>query len=239
MRVSLFIPCFVDQLTPRVGMASAQVLKRLGHEVEFRDAQTCCGQPSFNSGHWDVARTAALRALDVFKGAEIVVGPSASCVAMMKKFYPEILVGHPRLQEAQDLAARTFEFGEFLVRKLGVTDVGAAFAGKATYHDGCHALRELGLKEEPRQLLRAVKGLTLLESEEAETCCGFGGMFSVKFPMISTAMAQVKCDALVRSGADIIVSSDPSCLLQIGGYLTREGKAIRTLHLSEVLANGS
>ena len=236
MRVSLFIPCFVDQLTPRVGLAAAQVLRGLGHEVEFREAQTCCGQPSFNAGHWDVARDAALRALDVFRGAEAVVGPSASCVAMMRKFYPEVLAGHPRLGEARDLAARTFEFGEFLVRKLGVDDVGARMDARATYHDGCHGLRELGLREEPRRLLRGVRGLTLVESEESETCCGFGGLFSVKFPMISTAMAQVKCDALVRSGAEIVVSSDPSCLLQIGGYLTREGKAIRTLHLAEVLA---
>jgi len=236
LRVSLFIPCFVDQLTPRVGLATAQVLKGLGHEVEFREAQTCCGQPSFNAGHWDVARDAALRALDVFRGAEAVVGPSASCVAMMRKFYPEVLAGHPRLGEARELASRTFEFGEFLVRKLGVDDVGARMDARATYHDGCHGLRELGLREEPRRLLRGVRGLTLVESEESETCCGFGGLFSVKFPMISTAMAQVKCDALVRSGAEIIVSSDPSCLLQIGGYLTREGKAVRTLHLAEVLA---
>lgn len=236
MRVSLFIPCFVDQLTPRVGLAAAQVLRSLGHEVEFRDTQTCCGQPSYNSGHWDVARAGALRALDVFRGAQVVVGPSASCVAMMRKFYPELLAGHPRLAEAQDLASRTFEFGEFLVRKLGVDDVGAKLDAKVTYHDGCHGLRELGLREEPRRLLRAVRGLNLVESDEAGTCCGFGGMFSVKFPMISTAMAQVKCDALARSGADLVVSSDPSCLLQIGGYLTREGKAIRTLHLAEVLA---
>ena len=236
MRVSLFIPCFVDQLTPRVGLATAQVLRGLGHKVEFREAQTCCGQPSFNAGHWEVAREGALRALDVFRGAEAVVGPSASCVAMMRKSYPELLAGHPRLAEARDLATRTFEFGEFLAKRLGITDVGARFDAKVTYHDGCHGLRELGMREEPRQLLRAVRGLTLVESEEAGTCCGFGGMFSVKFPMISTAMAQVKCDALTRSVADVIVSSDPSCLLQIGGYLTREGKAIRTLHLAEVLA---
>lgn len=237
MRVSLFIPCFVDQLAPRVGLAAAEVLRRLGHEVEFREAQTCCGQPSYNSGHWDVARDAALRALDVFRGAEAVVGPSASCVAMMRRFYPDVLAGHPRLAEARELGARTHEFGEFLVRRLGVTDVGARMEGVATYHDGCHGLRELGLRAEARTLLGAVRGLRLVESEEAETCCGFGGLFSVKFPMISTAMAQVKCDALVRSGADFVVSSDPSCLLQIGGYLTRQGKAVRTLHLAEVLAS--
>ena len=236
MRVSLFIPCFVDQLVPRVGLAAARVLRGLGHEVEFREAQTCCGQPSYNAGHWDQARSAALRALDVFAGAEAVVGPSASCVAMMRRFYPDVLAGHPRLEEARALGARTFEFGEFLVRRLGVTDVGARLDGVAAIHDGCHGLRELGLRPEARALLGAVRGLRLVEAEEADTCCGFGGLFAVKFPMISTAMAQVKCDALVRSGADLVVSSDPSCLLQIGGYLTRQGKAIRTLHLAEVLA---
>lgn len=236
MRVSLFVPCFVDQLTPRVGLATAEVLARLGHEVEFREAQTCCGQPSFNSGQWDMARPAAIRALEIFRGANAVVGPSGSCVAMMKVFYPQLLEGTPHEAEARDLAARTFEFSEFLINRLGVEDVGARFAKKVTYHDGCHALRELRLKEEPRRLLRAVKGLELIETEEGETCCGFGGLFSAKFPMISTAMAQVKGGALARTGADYVVSSDPSCLLQIGGWLSREGKPILPLHIAEVLA---
>jgi L-lactate dehydrogenase complex protein LldE len=237
VRVSLFVPCFVDQLAPQVGLAAAKVLKRLGHEVEFRAEQTCCGQPSFNSGQWDVAREGALRTIQVFRGADVVVGPSGSCVAMIKKFYPELLQGTPHLAAAEDLAARTFEFSDFLVNRLGVTDVGAKFAKKVTYHDGCHALRELRLKEEPRKLLRAVKGLELIESEEGESCCGFGGLFSAKFPMISTAMVQVKGGALARTGADFVVSSDPSCLLQIGGWLSREGKPILPLHIAEVLAH--
>ena len=237
MRVSLFVPCFVDQLAPQVGLAAAKVLKRLGHEVEFRAEQTCCGQPSFNSGQWDVAREGAVRALQVFRGADVVVGPSGSCVAMIKKFSPELLRGTPHLAAAEDLAARTFEFSDFLVNRLGRTDVGAKFAKKVTYHDGCHALRELRLKEEPRKLLRSVQGLELIESEEAESCCGFGGLFSAKFPMISTAMAQVKGGALARTGADYVVSSDPSCLLQIGGWLSREGKPILPLHIAEVLAH--
>lgn len=236
MRISLFIPCFIDQLAPRVGVATAEVLTRLGHAVEFREAQTCCGQPSFNSGQWDVARPAAIRALEVFRGAEAVVGPSGSCVAMMRVFYPKLLEGTPHEAEARDLGSRTFEFSEFLVTKLGVEDVGARFAKKVTYHDGCHSLRELRLKEEPRRLLKAVKGLELIEAEEGESCCGFGGLFSAKFPMISTAMAQVKGGALLRTGADCVISSDPSCLLQIGGWLSREGKLVRTLHIAEVLA---
>jgi L-lactate dehydrogenase complex protein LldE len=132
VRVSLFVPCFVDQLTPQVGLATAKVLKRLGHAVDFRSAQTCCGQPSFNSGQWDVAREGALRTIEVFRGAEVVVGPSGSCVAMIKKFYPELLKDTPHLAAAEDLAARTFEFSEFLVDKLGVVDVGAKFAKKVT-----------------------------------------------------------------------------------------------------------
>jgi L-lactate dehydrogenase complex protein LldE len=237
VRVSLFVPCFVDQMAPQVGLATAKVLQRLGHDVEFRAEQTCCGQPSFNSGQWDVAREGALRTIEVFRGAGTVVGPSGSCVAMIKKFYPELLHGTPHQAAAEELAGRTFEFADFLVNQLGVTDVGARFAKKVTYHDGCHALRELRLKEEPRKLLRAVKGLELIETEEGETCCGFGGLFSAKFPMISTAMVQVKGGALARTGADYVVSSDPSCLLQIGGWLSREGKPILPLHIAEVLAN--
>jgi len=202
MRVSLFIPCFVDQMTPGVGLAVARVLERLGHSCEFRSAQTCCGQPSFNAGYWDEARAVAIRALDVFRGAEAVVGPSGSCVAMMRVFYPQLLTGTPHETAALDLAARTFEFGEFLVEKLGVTDVGARFPHRVTYHDGCHGLREL----------------------------------RIKYPMISTAMAEVKGGSLARTDCDYIVSSDPSCQLQLDGWLSRNGKKPRTIHLAEVLA---
>jgi L-lactate dehydrogenase complex protein LldE len=236
MHVSLFIPCFVDQMAPRVGLAVARVLERLGHVCEFRPAQTCCGQPSFNAGYWDEARTVASRAVEVFRGAEAVVGPSGSCVAMMRVFYPQLLAGTPHEAAALDLAARTFEFGEFLVERLGVTNVGARFPHTVTYHDGCHGLRELRIKEAPRKLLRAVKDLELVECDEAESCCGFGGLFSVKYPMISTAMAEVKGSSLARTGCDFIVSSDPTCQLQLDGWLSRNGKPPRTIHLAEVLA---
>ena len=241
MKISLFIPCFVDQMTPQVGVAVAQVFERLGHTCEFRSGQTCCGQPSFNSGYWDEAREVAIRAIGVFDGAEVVVGPSGSCVAMMRVFYPELLKDTPHETAALDLAARTFEFGEFLVKKLGVTDVGARFPHRVTYHDGCHGLRELRVKDEPRQLLRAVRDLELLECDEAESCCGFGGLFSVKFPMISAAMAEVKGGSRARTQCDYIVSSDPSCQLQLDGWLQRNwrsptGTIPRTIHLAEVLA---
>ena len=236
MNVSLFIPCFVDQLAPRVGLAVATVLERLGHTVEFRPAQTCCGQPAFNSGYWDEARTVARHALDVFAGAGAVVGPSGSCVAMLRVFYPQLFAGMPEETAALDLAGRTFEFSEFLVKKLGVTDVGARFPHRVTYHDGCHGLRELRVRDEPRALLRAVRDLELVECDEPESCCGFGGLFSVKFPMVSTAMAEVKGGSLARTGCDYIVSSDPSCQLQLDGWLSKNDKRPRTIHLAEVLA---
>jgi L-lactate dehydrogenase complex protein LldE len=240
LNVSLFVPCFVDQMTPHVAHAVVTVLERLGHAVEFRPAQTCCGQPSFNAGYWDEARAVATRTLDVFAGADAVVGPSGSCVAMLRVFYPQLLAGTPREAEAVDLAARTFEFGEFLVERLRVTDVGARFPHRVTYHDGCHGLRELRIREAPRLLLRAVRDLELVECDEPESCCGFGGLFSVKFPMISTAMAEVKGGSLARTGCDYIVSSDPSCQLQLDGWLSRQGQGAgpRTIHIAEVLATG-
>jgi len=236
MRVSLFIPCFVDQMFPQVGFAVARVLERLGHACEFRAAQTCCGQPSFNAGYWDEAREVAARALGVFAGSEAVVGPSGSCVAMMRVFYPQLLAGTPHETAALDLASRTFEFGEFLVERLGVTDVGARFPHRVSYHDGCHGLRELRIREAPRKLLQAVRVFDLVECDEPESCCGFGGLFSVKYPMISTAMAEVKGGSLARTGCDYVVSSDPSCQLQLDGWLSRTGQRPRTIHLAEVLA---
>jgi L-lactate dehydrogenase complex protein LldE len=236
VKISLFIPCFVDQFYPQVGMSIVQVLERLGHTVDYPEAQTCCGQPAFNSGYWDEARTMAERQMSVFRDAENVVIASGSCGAMVKVFYHELFHGLPQETEAKALAAKTFEFSEFLVNKLGVVDVGAKFSGKATFHDGCHGLRELGIKKPPRQLLEKVKGLELLEMKEAETCCGFGGTFAVKFPMISTAMGEVKCASIAETGADFVISNDSSCLMQIRGVLDKQGKAVKTLHLAEVLA---
>jgi len=237
VRITLFIPCFVDQLTPEVGAAMVKVLERLGHEVEFPAGQTCCGQPAFNTGFWDEAREAAAHALDVFRGAETVVAPSGSCTAMMKVYYPVLFRGTPREGEAAALSARTHEFSDFLVSLLGVRDVGAKFSGRAVLHGGCHSLRELGVRTPPRELLERVKGLELVGMEGGENCCGFGGTFAVKHHAISGAMGRAKAKAILASGADCVVSNDPSCLLQIKGVLEREGGSIRTLHLAEVLVN--
>ncbi|MDB6149958.1 MAG: Fe-S oxidoreductase [Chthoniobacter sp.] len=237
MRVTLFVPCFIDSLYPGVAMAMVKVIERLGHEVDYPEGQTCCGQPPFNSGYWDEARAVAERQLAVFRDAEVVVSGSGSCGAMFKVFYPELFAKTAQESAAQALSAKTYEFSEFLVSKLGVRDVGATFEGKVTFHDGCHGLRELGTKAAPRELLRHVKGLELIEMGEAEACCGFGGMFAVKFPQISTAMAEVKCNSIVETGVEYVVSNDSSCLMQIQGYLSRHSpRVVKSLHLAEVLA---
>ena len=237
MRVTLFIPCFIDSLYPQVGVSIVKILERLGHEVDYPEAQICCGQPPFNSGYWDEARVVAERQLAVFRDAEVVVSASGSCGAMFKVFYGELFKDRPQQAEAKALGDKTFEFSEFLVNKLGVRDVGARFEGKVTFHDGCHGLRELGTKAAPRELLRAVKGLELIEMGEAESCCGFGGIFAVKFPQISTAMAEVKCNSIIETGVEYIVSNDSSCLMQIQGYMNRNSpRVIKSLHLAEVLA---
>lgn len=235
MKVSLFIPCFVDLCFPRVGVSIVEILERLGHQIDFREEQTCCGQPAFNSGYWEEARKVARPVLRLFEDAEVVVIASGSCGAMLKVFYPELFNETPEHDSARALAAKTYEFSDFLVTKLGVTDLGARFPGKVTFHDGCHGLRELGTKKQPRTLLANVKELELVEMAEAETCCGFGGTFSAKFPMISTAMGEVKCASAIETGADYIVSNDASCNMHIQGLLDRQGRRLRTIHLAEVL----
>lgn len=235
MRITLFIPCFVDQLYPHAGMAMAEVLERLGHVVEVAEDAICCGQPPFNSGYWDEARAVAARVVRVLEDAEVVVIGSGSCGAMLRNFYPELFAGHVLEQPAKVLAEKTYEFSEFLVKKLGVTDVGARFDAAVSFHDGCHGLRELHIKSEPRLLLENVRGLKLLEMPEVETCCGFGGTFSVKFPMISTAMAENKLSNFVTSGAEYLVSNDLSCLMHLQGLAQKRGQTLKTLHLAEVL----
>ncbi len=235
MTVTLFIPCFVDALFPRAGISMVEILERLGHTVVCPAEITCCGQPPFNSGYWDEARPVAVKILEQLKDAEAVVIGSGSCGAMVKKFYPELFAGKPQEELAQQIAVRTWEFSDFLVSKLGVTNLGAKFPHKVTFHDGCHGLRELGLKKPPRALMSHVQGLQLVEMAEAETCCGFGGTFAAKFPMISTAMGEVKCASAIETGAEYIVSNDSSCLMHLQGLLSRQGKRMKTIHLAEVL----
>jgi L-lactate dehydrogenase complex protein LldE len=235
MTITLFIPCFVDALFPRAAISMVEILERLGHTVVCPEKVICCGQPPFNSGYWEEARTIAAPVLEQLGDAEAVVIGSGSCGAMVKKFYPELFANTPQSPLAQEVAARTWEFSDFLVSKLGVTELGATFPHKVTFHDGCHGLRELNLKKPPRVLLGQVQGLQLVEMSEAETCCGFGGTFAAKFAMISTAMGDVKCESAAETGAEYIVSNDSSCLMHLQGLLSRQGKPMKTIHLAEVL----
>lgn len=236
-RVSLFITCLGDQLFPDVGECVVSVLRRLGVEVDFNPAQTCCGQPAFNTGYREEAREVAARVLDIFQDAEYVVAPSGSCATMIRVFYPELFAHDPaRLRQAQELRGRLFEFSEFLVKVLKVEDVGASFARRVTYHDSCHLLRELGIESEPRKLIRGVKGIELVEMQDHQLCCGFGGTFSVKFPEVSVAMAEDKLRAAAEAGAEVIVANDSGCLMHLAGAIHRRGLPLQTMHLAELLA---
>jgi L-lactate dehydrogenase complex protein LldE len=237
MRIGLFIPCLVDQFRPRAGLAVARILRRLGHAVDYPSEQTCCGQPAFNSGFQAEAAALARRFVRVFEGFDAVVAPSGSCVAMVRNFYPQLL-GDTE-SAIRNTISRVHEFSEFLVNHLNVTDLGAAFGERVTYHDSCHLLRELGIKDPPRQLLRAVKGLDLVELNDGPACCGFGGAFSVKFPEVATAMAEDKVAAIERTGARYVVAADTGCLLHIGGMLSRRGSTVRAVHLAELLGGAA
>jgi len=236
MNIQIFIPCFVDACFPNVGISVVRILEKLGHKISYDTAAVCCGQPGFNAGYWDEARLIASKTLAVLKNAETVVVPSGSCSAMLKVFYPELFEGLPEEADAKRLASKVFEFSEFLVDRLGVTKLGAKFPKKVTFHDGCHGLREMKLKQQSRRLLAEVEGLELIEMKQAESCCGFGGTFSVKFPAISAAMAGVKCASAIETGAEYIISNDSSCLMQIQGLLNRNQSTMKSMHLAEVLA---
>jgi L-lactate dehydrogenase complex protein LldE len=237
IRASLFITCLGDQFFPQVGESVVKVLQRLGVQVTFNPAQTCCGQPGFNTGYRDEAREVAARVLDLYKDAEYVVVPSGSCTSMIRVFYPELFAEDPvRLREAESLRGRVYEFSEFLVKVLNVEDVGASFPARLTYHDSCHLLRELGIESEPRKLIRAVRGVELLEMRDYKLCCGFGGTFSVKFPEVSVAMGEDKIKAATVEGADYLIANDSGCLMHLAGLIHRRGLPLKTMHLAELLA---
>ncbi len=231
--VALFIPCYIDQFYPEIGRATVAVLERHGAACVFPSQQTCCGQPAFNSGYWEEARRVVRHFCDVFAPHRWIVCPSASCTAMCRVFF-----GHvdpdPRVVA---VGRRVFELSEFLVDILGVTDTGAAFPHKVALHVGCHGRRELGVADAPRKLLDSVRGLTCCALPDVEECCGFGGTFSVKMPGTSLAMGRAKAANVVRSGAEVVVSPDISCLMHLGGILRRDAatRHIRTMHIAEIL----
>jgi L-lactate dehydrogenase complex protein LldE len=239
MRVSLFITCLVDQLWPSIGTSAVEVLRRAGCEVVFDARQTCCGQPAFNTGYRREARGLAQRFIEIFEdaGTDAIVSPSGSCTAMVHHFHQLFPDDERWRSRAEALAERTHEFSSFLVNVLGIEDVGASFGGRVAWHDACHALRDLNVRSEPRKLIRGVRGAELVEMQNSETCCGFGGTFSVKYPEISVAILDHKIDAIEKSGVRAVVSGDASCLMQIGGRLTRNKSTVRTMHLAELLAS--
>jgi len=238
MRVELFVPCFVDQLFPTVAFNMVKVLEKAGCTVSYNTNQTCCGQPAFNAGFWEDAKEVCSKFMTDFAGADYIVAPSASCVGFVRNYYSKLFENTPRHNEMKDLQGRIFEFTEFMIKVLQVDNVGARFEGKATYHDSCAGLRECGIKQEPRRLLANVAGLELVEMQDVETCCGFGGSFAVKFEPISIAMADQKVHNATATGAQYMISTDVSCLMHIGGYAEKKGMDIQCLHLADVLASG-
>jgi L-lactate dehydrogenase complex protein LldE len=227
---------------PQVGAAMVELLERLGVLVTFNAEQTCCGQPAFNTGYRREARQVAMHMLEVFeselKTADYLVTPSGSCATMVKKFYADLFADDAGLKaRAASVGARLFELSQFLVDVLEVSDVGASFDGRVTYHDSCHLLRELGVSSAPRKLIESVRGVEFVEMDRADACCGFGGTFSVKYPEVSTAIGEEKVASIERSGASMVVACDSSCLMQTAGLLSRRGSNVRCLHLAELLAS--
>ena len=236
IKADLFVTCIIDQLFPEVGVSVVRVLRRLGVTVGFPEGQTCCGQAVYNSGYTREARGMAVRTLTEFHESEYVVVPSGSCSAMMRVFYLDLFEDDPTLlAQAESLSRRVYEFSEFLVDVLGIKETGVEGSGSAVFHPGCHLLREMEVRDAPQSLLRAIPGLDLKEMRNAETCCGFGGSFSVKMPHISEGMLKDKVSAARDSGADTLVSCDMSCLMHIGGALRREAPGMEIRHLAQVL----
>lgn len=238
MNVQIFVPCFIDQLYPNVAFNMVKVLEKAGCTVRYNANQTCCGQPAFNAGFWGESKDVCRKFINDFSGDDYVVAPSASCIGFVKNYYLKMFENTADEGRVKQLTARTFEFTDFLVNVLKVEDFGAVFNHKITYHNSCAALRECNVKEEPKKLLANVKGLELIEMQDNETCCGFGGTFAVKFEPISVAMGEQKMANALATGAEYIVSTDMSCLMHIGGCIKYQQKEIQVMHIADVLASG-
>ncbi len=238
MKVQLFIPCFVDQLYPQTAFNMVKVLEKAGCIVEYNTNQTCCGQPAFNAGFQNEAKEIAEKFIHDFDTPDYIVGPSASCVGFVKNYYPDLFERDDVKNQVSVITEKIFEFSAFLTDVLKVEDFNAQLIGKATYHDSCAALRECKIKEGPRKLLNKVKGLELIEMKDSETCCGFGGTFSVKFGAISTAMADQKINNALATGAEYIISTDLSCLMQLEGLIKKNKLPLKPIHIADVLASG-
>ncbi len=238
MKVQIFIPCFIDQLYPDTGFNMVKVLEKACCDVQYNPAQTCCGQPAYNAGYTDEARAVCSKFLDDFSGSEYVVCPSASCVGFVRNYYSRMFADGSDHHRVKALGERLFEFTEFLTQVLKIDHFGAVLEGRATYHDSCAGLRECRIKEGPRRLLANVKGLELVEMQDNETCCGFGGSFAVKFDPISVAMADQKINHALATGARYLISTDMSCLMHLEGCIRHQAAPLKTLHIADVLAAG-
>jgi L-lactate dehydrogenase complex protein LldE len=237
--VTLFIQCLVDSFQPQIGEAMVKVLAHLGASMSYPMEQTCCGQPAFNAGYRNEARTAARRFIEIFEGARHIVCPSGSCVHMVRHHYPLLFESDPAwCQRARRVANKTYEFSQYLIDVLGVEDLGACYPGRITYHDSCHLSRGLNVREQPRQLLRRVREAVFVEMDESDRCCGFGGSFSVKYPEISEAMLQEKIRHIRNCGAGTVIGCDTGCLMNIQGMISRLKLPVKTMHIAELLANG-
>ncbi|MFM2015354.1 MAG: hypothetical protein RIQ51_844 [Bacteroidota bacterium] len=238
MQVQLFIPCFIDQLYPQVAFNTVKILEKAGCTVKYNTQQTCCGQPAFNAGFWGESKDVCTKFVQDFDGADYIVSPSASCAGFVRNNYGKLFENNAFQSPAKKVSSQIFELSEFLVKILGITDLGASFNGKATYHDSCAGLRECHIKAEPRALLSQVNGLELVEMNDNETCCGFGGSFAVKYDTISVAMADQKIDNAVATDAEYIISTDMSCLMHIDGRINHHGQKIKVIHLADILSSG-
>ncbi len=236
--VHVFIPCFVDQLYPTAGFNTIKVLEKAGCTVHYNPDQTCCGQPAFNAGYWGESREVCNKFMNDFKDAEFIVVPSASCTGFVKNYYPKIFDNASNTKEVNVIQKKVYELSDFLVNILNVDDLGAKLEGKATYHDSCAALRECKIKNEPRILLSKVAGLELVELQDNETCCGFGGTFAVKFEDISAAMGEQKAQHVLNTASKYLISTDLSCLMHINGIIKRKNYPVTSMHLADVLASG-
>jgi L-lactate dehydrogenase complex protein LldE len=238
MIVDIFIPCFIDQLYPQTGFNMVKVLERVGCDVNYNPEQTCCGQPAFNAGYWADAKKVGEKFIKEFNQDRYIVSPSASCVGMIKNYYPEMFHNTVLHNEYKQLAKNIHEFSDFLINVLKVSDIGATLEGTATYHDSCSALRECNIKQEPRTLLSKVRKLELKEMKDTESCCGFGGTFSAKFEPIAVGMGSDKVKNAMETGAQYLISTDLSCLLHIEAYIKKQNLNLKTMHIADVLASG-
>jgi L-lactate dehydrogenase complex protein LldE len=238
MNVQLFIPCFVDQLYPETGMNMVKVLEKLGCNVTYNAKQTCCGQPAYNAGYQEEAKSVATKFLNDFKENTYIVSPSGSCTGYIRNCYDKLFENSSEHNLSAQVQGNAYEFTEFITKILKTEKIGASFSTKATYHDACGALRECGIKSAPRKLLANVAGLELIEMAECETCCGFGGTFAVKYEPISIGMAQVKVKSALETGAKFIITTDVSCMMHMQGYIDNNNFPIRTIHIADVLASG-